>query len=136
MGKGAETIVKRSMRLHQSSQFQRVRREGRTLQHRLLLLNVARNRTPATRCGIVVTRRIGKAVQRNRARRRVREAVRLLFDHIAGGVDMVFVVRHTDVISVPFGQVQAAVQHLLQRAGIWRETPTGHIHATRASRPA
>jgi ribonuclease P protein component len=75
----------------------------------------------------VVGKRIGKAVQRNRAKRRVREVVRRLFDRIASGMDLVFVVRTTEVIDMPSPRLQAAVEALLQRAGVWR----GHSPGTR-----
>lgn len=112
--------MKRAYRLRRPDQFQRVRREGRTLSHSLLLLNVAPNRRRQTRCGIVVARRVGKAVQRNRARRRVREAVRLIFDRIAPGLDLVFVIRTAEVAEMPFAILQAAVESLLRRAGACR----------------
>ena len=71
------TFVRRSQRLRRPDQFARVRRERKSWAHRLLILNVARNRTGRTRCGFVVGKQIGKAHDRNRAKRRVREAVRL-----------------------------------------------------------
>jgi len=113
--------VKRAHRLRRPRQFQRVRREGRTYQHRLLRLTAAPNRRRQTRCGIVAGKHLGNAVQRNRARRRVREAVRLRFDQIPRGVDLVFVIRDPAVAHAPFEQVQEAVQHVLRRARLWRE---------------
>lgn len=113
--------MKRAYRLRRPDQFARVRREGRTFSHPFLLLNVAANRRKQTRCGFVVGKRIGAAVQRNRARRRVREAVRLVFEHIAPGVDLVFVVRTGEIAELPFTHVQAVVEGLVRRAGLWRD---------------
>jgi ribonuclease P protein component len=46
------------------------------------------------RCGFTATRRIGGAVVRNRAKRRLREAARMLLPlHGAGGFDYVFIAR-------------------------------------------
>lgn len=113
-------VVKRAHRLRRPHQFQRTQREGRTLNHHLLRLAVRANRRNHTRCGFVASKRIGGAVQRNRARRRVREAVRLVFPHIIAGVDLVFVIRTADVADVPFPLLQEAIGQLLHRAGIWR----------------
>lgn len=124
--------MKRAHRLRRPQQFQRVRREGRTIYHPLLQLNVAANRHTHTRCGFVVTRRLGTAVQRNRARRRIREAVRLVFDHIVVGMDLVFVVRSAEVTTVPFPTLQATVEQLLRRANLWCDLApqTGDEHAS------
>ncbi len=125
--------MKRAYRLRRPSQFQRVRRDGRTLSHRLLVLNVAANRRRQTRCGFVVGKHIGSAVVRNRAKRRVREAVRLAFDHIVDSVDIVFVVRSAEVADMPFHALQAAVENLLRRADLWCERSDNNDQQTQSA---
>ena len=114
-------IMKRAYRLRKPVQFQRARRDGRSWSTPLVALNAVGNKRRGTRCGFVVGKRIGKAVERNRARRRLREAVRLAFDHIAPGWDLVFVARSPTVATVKFTELQATVEQLLRHAGIWRE---------------
>jgi ribonuclease P protein component len=120
--------MKRAYRLRRPDQFQRVRREGRSWDTALLALNAAPSRRRGTRCGFVVGKRVGKATERNRARRRVREAVRLRYDWIAPGWDLVFIVRSPALTTVEFSRVESLVEQLLRRAGAWREpaAPTGH----------
>ena len=113
--------MKRAYRLRRPDQFQRVRREGRNWSSPLLTLNVAASRRRVTRCGFVVGKRVGKAVERNRARRRVREAVRLVYDTIVHGRDLVFVLRSPDLATIEFARLQALVEDLLRRAKVWRE---------------
>ncbi len=110
--------MQRKQRLRRPEQFARVRRAGKTWAHPLLSLNAARNHTGRTRCGFVVGRQIGKAHDRNRAKRRTREAVRLVFGQIVPGWDLVFIVR-PPVLRAPFHAVVAAVREVLQRAGLW-----------------
>jgi ribonuclease P protein component len=117
---GPVAIVKRAYRLRRPDQFRRVQRQGRTVHHQLLRLTVLPSRRARTRCGFVAGKRIGKAVQRNRARRRVREAVRLVLEHIVPGTDLVFVVRSAEVADIPFADLQAVVVRLLQRAAVWQ----------------
>lgn len=115
--------MKRAYRLRRPEQFQRVRREGRNWDSPLLTLNAAQSRRRVTRCGFVVSKRIGKAVERNRARRRIREAVRLSYEQIAPGWDLVFIARSATLTTTEFHRIQAQVEQLLRRAGAWREPP-------------
>jgi ribonuclease P protein component len=117
--------MKRAYRLRRPDQFQRVRREGRTWGASLLTLNAAANRRRVSRCGFVAGKRVGKAVERNRARRRVREAVRLVYDQIAPGWDLVFVIRSPALATIEWTQIQATVEQLLRRAGVWQEAAVG-----------
>lgn len=111
--------MKRAYRLRRPDQFLRVRRTGRKWDAAFISLSVSQNRRRQSRCGFVVGKRIGKAVVRNRVRRRLREAVRLMYNHIAPGWDLVFIARSPELTTVGFSQIQASVEQLLQRAGLW-----------------
>lgn len=114
--------MKRVYRLRRPDQFRRVRREGRRYTSPHLTLNVAAGRRQRTRCGFVVSKQFGAAVRRNRARRRVREAVRLVLPSIVPGYDLVFVVRGAGVLTLPFSSLQGEIEQLLRRAHLWSET--------------
>jgi len=54
----------------------------------------ARDDSPLVRAGFTATKRIGGAVERNRAKRRMREAARLILPDLAHpGFDYVFIAR-------------------------------------------
>jgi ribonuclease P protein component len=114
--------MKRAYRLRRPDQFRRVRREGRLFSSPLLNLSVVASRRHRVRCGFVVTRQLGGAVERNRAKRRVREAVRLLLPSISPGYDLVIVVRSTEVLKEPFLELLRLVEQLLRRSGVWRQS--------------
>lgn len=113
--------MKRAYRLRRPEQFRRARQQGRTFAVPLLTLNVVPGRRRRTRCGFVVSKQLGTAVRRNRAKRRVREAVRLLLPSIAPGYDLVFVVRGPELLSAPFAAISQAAEQLLRRAQIWSD---------------
>jgi ribonuclease P protein component len=113
--------MKRVYRLRRPDQFRRARREGRSFSTPLLTLHVVAGRRRRTRCGFVVGKQVGTAVRRNRAKRRVREAVRLLLPSIEPGYDLVFVVRTSELLEAPFAQLSANVEQLLRRARIWSD---------------
>jgi ribonuclease P protein component len=113
--------MKRVYRLRRPDQFRRARREGRSFTLPLLTLNVVPGRRRRTRCGFVVGKQIGTAVRRNRAKRRVREAVRLVLPRITPGYDIVFVVRSPELLAASFTTISQAVEQLLRRARIWSD---------------
>ena len=114
--------MQRELRLRSPRDFQRVRTKGRTWAHPLLVLGTVPNRLQRSRIGFVVGRAFGSAVQRNRAKRRVREAVRLQMSHIKPGWDIVFIIR-AGVATVDWVELQHAVQSLLMRASLWQSQP-------------
>lgn len=106
-------------RLRANADFRRLRREGRTLVHPLLVLSVLPNDLECSRFGFAIGRRIGKAVRRNRIKRRMRESVRgrLQRGEIAEGWDVVFIARRP-IQDASFHQVDEAIGLLLRRAGL------------------
>ena len=80
-------------RLRTGGEFDAVFKRGTRLEGRLFLLVAAPNRRRYDRLGLAVSRRVGGAVQRNRARRLVREGFRRLAPRAGPGVDLVVVAR-------------------------------------------
>ena len=78
----------KSRRLSLDSEFQRVRMEGAWIRGGTLTLGVLKNPEPnaAVRAGFITSRRVGRAVIRNRTRRRLREIFRKHQHEISGGV--------------------------------------------------
>lgn len=104
-------------RLRSDKQFQRVRREGRSWTHPLLVLCALPNDLGHSRFGFSVSHWVGKAVARNRAKRLMREATRLHQGDIKVGWDLVFIARHP-IREANLKQVEQAVGQLMRRAGL------------------
>jgi len=107
-------------RLRSNADFQRVRHEGKTWVHRLIVMSAAPNQRDCSRFGFAVSKRVGKAVVRNRVRRRMREVVRLKRHTIHSGWDLVFVARPL-AAQATYVQIEQAVDDLIKRAGLRRE---------------
>ena len=105
--------------LRTDAQFERVRREGRSWGTPLLVLNAARNGTDTIRCGFITGKKVGKAVQRNRARRLIRETVRLRLPLLQPGWDLVWIAR-AGIAKADYGAVAGAVEESLRRARLLR----------------
>ncbi len=104
-------------RLRDKHQFQRVKREGRCWFHLLLVLCVLPNGLDYSRFGFSASKRVGKAVVRNRAKRLLREATRLRHTMIPPGQDLVFIAR-SPIKDADFQEVDRAVGELLRQAGL------------------
>lgn len=107
----------RYLRLTHADDFARVRREGRVLRHKLLLISVAPNTVGHNRYGIVTGKKVGKAHQRNRVRRVLREVVRLQHPHLREGFDVVLV-AHAAAGDTPWAVIRTAVDTLFHQAGL------------------
>ena len=71
-----------------------------------------------TRVGITVTKKVGKAVVRNRTRRRLKEAARLVLrERPLAGIDLVFIGK-AETRSRPFALLLEDVRNALNRLGL------------------
>ena len=85
-----------------------------------LVLYARKNRTGGNRVGITVSKKLGKAHIRNRARRRLREVYRLNEERFQPGWDIVVVAR-MKAIDCDFQELTKAYLSLAKKAGILRE---------------
>ena len=112
-------------RLTRRAEFLRAAGKGRKAGRPGVLLQALPETGGPLRVGFTATKRLGGAVQRNRAKRRLREAVRLV---LAGspppGWDLVLVARDATVTR-PFATLLGDLRGALRQAGVMpsREEP-------------
>jgi ribonuclease P protein component len=108
--------LKRAFRLRKSSEFQRVRQQGRSLASRLLILAFLPGETAHIRVGFVVSKRISKhAVVRNSIKRLMSEAIRVYLADIPGGWDIIFSARNA-ILTANLQTLKQDMNTVLQRA--------------------
>ncbi len=73
--------------------FRRIYAKGRSAAAPAVVVYARRNGRKENRLGVTVSTKVGKAVVRNRVRRRLREAYRLHEDAFTRGWDLVVVAR-------------------------------------------
>ncbi|MBE9505231.1 MAG: ribonuclease P protein component [Chloroflexi bacterium] len=101
--------------LARREQFACVFRQGSGYPGSLVVLRVLRNGLDTSRLGLVVGKKVGGAVQRNRAKRFVREAVSIRA--LEAGWDVVVIAR-PGIQSAEYQDVERELQGLLLRAGV------------------
>jgi ribonuclease P protein component len=126
----------RARRLRRHKEFAYAQRVGRRVstRHFTLLVAAQQHRTiplPPARLGVVVSRAVGTAVQRNRVKRLCRECFRLWPELLPAGVDLIVIARRgADRLSLSQvqGEWRAVESLLLRRAAeaLARAAEAGH----------
>jgi len=110
--KNTETITENKI-------FTRLYGKGRTAVSGSAVVYYRQNNLHENRLGLTSTKKIGCAVKRNRARRVIREAYRLLEDRLKVGYDIVIVAR-TKATSVTMFAVKSDLERAFRTAGLIR----------------
>ena len=92
--------------------FRRLYHRGKYQAHPLLVTYALKNRLPVNRFGITASKKIGGAVERNRAKRVIRAAYRHLEPQLPLGWVIIFVAR-TRTTSVKMDEVAAVMRRQL-----------------------
>jgi len=94
--------------LNQNKDFRSLYYRGKSNVSQFLVMYVRKNRYGFNRIGITSGKKLGGAVERNRSRRLIREAYRLISSEIVGSWDIVFVAR-TRTVKATMQQVKSAM---------------------------
>ncbi|MBR6088453.1 MAG: ribonuclease P protein component [Anaerolineaceae bacterium] len=112
----------RKNRLNNSLDIQRVRRSGKSIGHPLfvLLFTGDKNVTNAP-VGVIASKAVGGAVERNRAKRVLRSAATLLHENIRPDC-MILLIARKAILDHDTPEVTEILADQLKKAGIYRET--------------
>jgi len=108
----------RSRRILHSADFDEIFAEGQRYGGRYLTLWVWKGPNAALRLGVVASRKVGGAVQRNRAKRMRREIWRRNRFRFQASADVVLSAR-SDILAADFRTVEAELLRLAERAGLY-----------------
>jgi ribonuclease P protein component len=111
----------RSSRIEQSGEFARIRQQGQRVVVGCLIANWQRLPDGAKpKLGVVTSKKIGGAVQRNRARRLLRESFRQHQFELAQQVEIILIARNS-IAGRAFAEVEKDYLTALKRAGLLKQ---------------
>lgn len=98
--------MKKTVTIKQNHEFRRLYNKGKSAVMPSMVVYCRKSRLPHNRLGITVSTKLGCAVKRNRARRRLRELFRLAQPRLKQGYDVVIVAR-TRAVTIEHRKLQA-----------------------------
>lgn len=108
----------KTLSLSENHRFRALYGRGKSKAGRFMVVYCQKNRLgKLNRLGLTVSKKLGKAVTRNRIRRRLREAYRLNEHGFKSGFDIVIVARHGSE-KAPFSALEGEMKSLFKDLGI------------------
>ena len=103
-------------RLRKRAEFTRVQQQGRRVAGRFVTLLILANDCTAPRLGLIASRKLGPAVVRNRAKRRLRELFRRHRETLGTGAALdIVAIPKRELSAAPFPDVEADFLNALRR---------------------
>lgn len=109
--------MKKTVTIKQNHEFRRLYNKGRSAVTPSMVVYCRKSRFDNNRLGITVSTKLGCAVKRNRARRRLRELFRLAQPCLKQGYDVVIVAR-TRAVTVAHKKLQADFDRAMRELGL------------------
>lgn len=109
--------MEKKYRLKKNMEFKKVYAQGKNYWNRNLILYVRKNGLDETRAGFTVSKKIGKAITRNKIRRRMKEIYRLNLKEIKPGYDLVFIPKK-NIIDISYRELESAMIHIMKISGL------------------
>ncbi|MBE5040205.1 ribonuclease P protein component [Ructibacterium gallinarum] len=104
--------------LTQNAQFRRLYRRGKSVVLPTMVVYAAKNREGISRLGITAGKKVGGAVERNRAKRRIREIYRVFAPRLKTGYDFCIVARGFTV-TAPHDRLVRDFCGAAEKLGVW-----------------
>lgn len=104
--------------IKKDSDFRKVYQRGKSLADRNLVIYTMKNKFDKSRIGISISKKVGKAHERNRIRRCIKEAYRLnIDDKVLGGYDLVFIAR-INAADKDYRELEKSLKYICKKANI------------------
>ena len=103
--------------LRKKSDFDSMYKRGKSVGDRYLVLFYRKNNLPYNRTGFLASKKVGNSVQRNRARRLMKESYRHLEKSLPIGYDFIIIARNT-ISRRKCMEVERSLMSAFRRTGV------------------
>ena len=103
--------------LRDKKDFSRLFKNGHSVGGKYVVFFYKKNGLPYNRRAFLASKKVGKSVQRNRARRLIRENYRFLESELPTGLDLLFIARNT-IIGASCQEVGKSMKSVMKRSGL------------------
>ena len=103
--------------LRKKDDFDRIYKNGRSIGERYVVIFFQRNNLGYNRTAFLASKKVGNSVQRNRAKRLMRESYRHICSQISSGYDIIFIARNS-INGRKCQEVSRSVSGALKKAGV------------------
>lgn len=106
--------------LRNKKDFSRIYSKGKSIGDRYVVLFFKKNNQDYSRTAFLASKKVGNSVKRNRARRLMKESIRLLDFKLPCGYDYIFIARNT-INGRSYSDVSRSVKSAIKRSRILNE---------------
>jgi len=109
--------------LRRKSDFSTIYDKGKSVGERYIVLFFKQNNLPYNRIAFLASKKVGKSVARNRARRLMKESYRELKESQsikAEGYDFIFIARNT-INNLKCADVKKSIEAAMKKAGVFEK---------------
>jgi len=108
-------IMSKIERLKKNIDFKSVYKKGKSIADKYIVICFLKNNMDITRVGFTASKKVGKSVIRNRARRLMKESFRSLSYDIKNGYDIVFIAR-VSIKDAMYCDVEKSMKRVIKKA--------------------
>ena len=103
--------------LRKKEDFTSLYKKGKSVGGKFVVIFYRKNNLPMNRKAFLASKKVGNSVERNRARRLMRESYRQLEADMPRGWDFIFIARNT-ILDSKCADVKKSIEAALKKAGI------------------
>ncbi len=108
------------IRLKKNIDFTNVYKKGKSMADKYVVLYTYKNSEPYARVGFTASKKVGKSVDRNRARRLMKESFRKNQNYVQAGFDLVFIARAA-IKDSSYEDVERSLRRVMKKSGIFNK---------------